>query len=193
MWIWIAITVGVLFLLIIVLWLLGRYSPETYSAHIELFMKCSAEAIWAALRDIERHPVGAGKTRNITRLDDEGGNPVWEEDLGETRITVRTVESVTATLLKRTCRDHTMPMTAEIDISLQAVEGGTKINAVNRTTLRRGTWQVPIMRLVLRSTDVLERGLKEYFLKIGRTLDAEPRFHARPGQRTTNSGSASKS
>jgi hypothetical protein len=39
-----------------------------------------------------------------------------------------------------------------------------------------------MIRLVLRFTDALERGLKDYFRQIGKTLDTEPRFHAGPGK-----------
>ncbi len=119
--------------------------------------------------------------RDVTLFSAEGELPSWQEDIGTSVITIHTVRERPPAYLKRDCSDGGIAMAAEIELWLEKVEGGTRINAFNRTWVTGGTMQSRMIRLTLRLTDTLEEGLRSYFRRVGKTLDAEPRFHARPG------------
>ena len=131
------------------------------------------ERVWDELQQGERHPVSGAMARSIRTL--EGGPGAWEEDLGNTRVTVRTVVAEAPRRCVREMQDAVVPMTARWTLELEPHEEGTFVRAENRTVVRSGSWRSPIFRLILRASGGSQKVLREYFRSIAGALGVTAR------------------
>lgn len=160
MWIWISL--GSLVALVSFVLLVGLLLPDTYRARGSVLLAAPPDAVWAELLDAERHPHAGRMARSVERLPDEGGRAVWIEDIGESRVRVVTVEAVENERLVRELADGVVPMTARWTVELSAAQGGTRLVLENRTVIRRGTWHVPLFRVLMTLTRGAEKGVAEW-------------------------------
>lgn len=175
-WPWIVL--GVLAGMILLPLLVGTFLPENYDAGLQFTIHRPPEEVWAALSNYEKHPMSGAMMKSVQRLPDENGLPVWVEEMGETKITVKTLESEAPNYVRRQLQDHVVPMTAVTEIRIEPVEGGSRITATSHMTIRSGTWHVPIFRVILTLTNGAEKGLKDFFTGIARELGEAPQFSA---------------
>jgi hypothetical protein len=173
---WIGFIVAGLAILAIVVFLIGYMLPSRYQATLNIRLKQSPEKLWAALHDFERYPVTAAMRRNSRRLSDENGLPVWEEDIGSSKITVRTAEERPQRYIKRMLSDSATPMTAEAEIHIEPTDEGCKVTASHVTLLPRGTWHVPIFRVMMKLTGSGRQSLKQYWDSVAEGLGDKPQY-----------------
>src|SRR5205085_241578 len=145
-WPWIVL--AVLALLLVAPFVVGSFLPERYEGHVCLTLRQAPEEVWAALSDYEKHPVTGSMRQKTEKLPDENGLPAWVEDLGSTRITVTTTEATPPRRLRRHFADASLPMTSDVDLRLEPDGAGCRVSASAVTTIRPGTWHVPLFRLI---------------------------------------------
>jgi hypothetical protein len=106
----------------------------------------------------------------------EDGLPTWTENLGPSSILVRTIEAEPPLRLVRRFADSAVPMSAESVTALTPTPSGTSIESATITTIRLGTWHVPIFRFILTLTRGVQRGLEDYWRNIAKDLGTEAHF-----------------
>jgi hypothetical protein len=148
----------------------GSLLPASYQAKGRLDVELPPEAVWRLVSDFEKHPMAAKMARRVERLPDEAGLAVWKEDLGSSTVTVRTVESRPPARLVRRMEDSVVPMTADWTIAIEPRGEGSRLWIENRTEIRRGTWHVPIFRLIMTVSRGAERGVEAYLQQLGGEL-----------------------
>jgi len=57
----------------------GMLLPKSHTATRSLRLDQPPEAVWAVITDFERHPSWRPGLKNVERLPDSGGHPVWKE------------------------------------------------------------------------------------------------------------------
>lgn len=169
MWLWIAL--GGLAGLVVVVVVVGLCLPEVYRAKGRLDVELPPEAVWELVADFERHPLSATMARGVERLPDEAAGPAWREDIGSSTITVRTVEAVPHERLVRQMTDSVVPMTATWSFAIEPRGAGSRVWIDNETVIRRGTWHVPIFRVIMTVTRGAERGVEAYLKQLGGELE----------------------
>jgi hypothetical protein len=178
LWLWISL--GVVGALVVIPFLVGSFLPERYQARVRLTMARSADDVWQALSDHRAHPLSGKQCRKVEDVAGEG-LPVWVEDLGQTRVTVRTVEAARPTRLAWTAADSVVPLTARWDVDIESEGEGCVVSAASEMVVRRGTWHVPLFRFILWLTGGGKKALVDRFRAVGRTLNAPPNWKAPAG------------
>jgi hypothetical protein len=173
LWLWIVL--GVVAALVVIPFVVGSFLPERYEGRVRLSLARSADDVWQALCDHRSHPVAGKMCRKVEELPG-GALPGWVEDLGQTKVTIQTVEASRPTRLVWTMTDSVVPMTGRWDITIEPAGGGCVVSATTELVVRRGTWHVPLFRFILRLTGAARKSLTDYFRAVGRTLNAPPRF-----------------
>ncbi len=159
MWIWIALA---LLAVIVCAVIVGALLPPDFRAAGTCDVDLAPEPLWAALSDIERHPMAAKMARSVQVLPQEDGLPVWVEDLGSSKVRVRTTRAEPPTLLVRELADQVVPMTARVELRIEPRGGGSRVYLTNHTRVSRGTWHVPLFRLLLTITPGLRSGMRAW-------------------------------
>jgi hypothetical protein len=147
--------------------------PESYEATVKATFKKPPEAVFAAILDYKTHPMAGAQVHGVAVLPDEGGMPVWKEDLGATQLVVRTLESVPNQKLRRELKDTVVPMTAISEMTFAPDGDGVTVTGFGRTTVRRGTFHVPIFRIIL-SLRGQRASVVDLFDRVGKTLGDAP-------------------
>ena len=173
---WLALAFASLVGLLVLLYVVGFFLPERYETQVVFKINKSPEAVWAAIADFEKHPIIGASRRSTKRLPDENGLPVWIEDMGETQLKVRVVESHSPSHIKWAFSDMVLPMTATSDTQIAATASGCTVTTKSETVVRSGTWHVPFFRVILSLTGAQKKGVVDYWKSISRTLGEEPQF-----------------
>lgn len=171
---WIGIGLGGLVGLVVFVVIVGLCLPESYRAKGRLDVGLPPEAVWKLISDFEAHPISANMARSVEALPDVDGLPSWNEDIGSTVITVTTVEEVAPQRLVRRMTDRIVPMTATWSFRIEPLDSGSRIWVENQTEIRRGTWHVPIFRLMMTMTRGAEKGVEAYLKQLGGELSGTP-------------------
>jgi hypothetical protein len=173
--IWIYIIFAIVFGVPLAMMLIGLLMPERYEARVKAFLDASPDRVWNALEDFRNIPL-TGKMRKKTEaLPDVGGLPSWEEDMGQTTVTVVTEASRRPNYLKRRMTDRVVPMTTESEISLESELSGCRLTARSVTVIRSGTWHVPIFRVMV-GLGGARSGLRDYVKRLATNLNVSLRF-----------------
>lgn len=127
----------------------GSMLGEEVSSTISMSFVQPPEAVWDAIADYEHNPVSGSMRRETIPLPDDENGPAWKEDIGSTVITVHTLEAPDRTRIVRLFQDAVVPMTSRVDYLIEPEAGGTKITMSSVTTIKDGTWHVPLFRVIL--------------------------------------------
>ena len=165
---------GLVVLLLATPFIAGNFLPQDYRGHVTAVYAAPPDEVWAALNDHHRTPVTGAQHLGTKDLPSENGLAVWEEDMGESVITVRTLEATEGARLVREYSDSVVPMTAHVELTLEPLGDGTRVVGANRLTIADGTWHVPLFRFILTVTGGANTSLEEYFRGIGSALGAPP-------------------
>lgn len=172
----ILIILGGLAALVLLVFAVGFMLPERYHAAVSVTLTSPPEKVWAAVSDYETHPMTVALRKSTQKQPDEGGLPVWVEDLGATKVTVRTVSATAPTHLKRTAIDSVVRMNVDCEFRIEpAGGGGSRVTATSQTTVPTGNWRAPLFRVTLKMTGG-EKDLREYWSSIAKTLGETPQF-----------------
>jgi hypothetical protein len=143
-----SIVLLLLVLLVGGLFVTGSMLDEQVKSSVTMEFPHAREVVWSAIQDYETHPVSAAMRQETIPLPDEPDAPAWQEDIGSTVITVRTIESDEPNRLVRRFEDSVVPMTADVVYVLSQTDDGTSITMNMTTIIRDGTWHVPLFRVM---------------------------------------------
>ena len=167
---WVLIILGGLIGLIALAFIVGSLLPAHYAGSVTVSIPHAPAAVWAELMSVEKHPIGGRMVRAVQRLPDHHGLACWTEDLGQSIVTVRTVEAEPPSRVVREMNDSVVPMTARAEIRLEPAGAGCTVTGEHRITVRHGTWHVPIFRIMLTITGGAKRGVRDYLRRVSRAL-----------------------
>lgn len=146
---WILILVGGIVAIPVLAAIIGFLLPAEFAGGAELVIAAPPDTVWTALTDVEKHPFAGAQARRVNRMPDEGGLPVWQEDLGQTVITARVVELEPNRRRVVEASDSVVPISIRSVCELTAVPEGTRLRIENRGRIERGTWHVPFFRFMM--------------------------------------------
>ncbi len=179
---WWLILLGAAIALIVILvggmFAVGSALGEDVTSSVSMNYTQPPEVVWAAMADYERNPVSASMRRETMPLPDENDGPAWKEDIGSTVITVRTGESEAPKRLLRFFEDAVVPMTARVEYFLEPDGEGTTVTMNSLTTVKNGTWHVPMFRVILRLAP--DAGSVAYLSDLRAHLNADAKKESDP-------------
>ena len=145
-------------LLIVAVVVIGLLMPERYAGRSQVVYAKSAEDVWGALLDYDRHPMTGKMKKRVQARPAENGLPVWIEEMGHGEpITVKTVEAERPRHMVREMTSKPVPMTSRWEYTLEPTGEGCKLTIDGETYIRSGTWHVPLLRVMM----VLGGGVKK--------------------------------
>lgn len=171
----ILIILGGLAALVLLVFVVGFMLPERHDTSISVNFTNPPEKLWAAISDYETHPMTGAQRKSTQKQPDEGGLPVWIEDLGPTQVTVRTLSATAPTYVKRNMFDSVVRMNVDCEFRIEPVAGGSRVTATSQTTVPSGNWRAPLFRVTLK-VGAGEKGMRDYWTSIGKTLGESPQF-----------------
>jgi len=170
---------AVLLALLAIPYVVGLVLRDEYDGLVHVVLPLPLERVWAEMHDYARHPVSGWMARSILPAEEgPDGAPAglaWTEDLGNTRIHVRTVDEEPLRRWELVMKDAVVPMTSHWVFEFEAHPEGTLVRALNRTVVRSGSWRSPVFRLVLARSGATEKVLREYFRMIAASLGVASR------------------
>ncbi len=172
------IIAGLLFVLVVGVFVGGRFLPERYEATFVIELPCKSQEVWDALMDIEKNPVTGSMCKRSERLADVNGMPSWLEDMGSSKIIVTTEQMQPPSRLRRRFADQVVPMTAESDTAIEETATGCRVTASVVNVVRLGTWHVPFFRVILLFGGG-KSGLRSYWKRLARGLGKDAYFGAK--------------
>ena len=172
MWMWI---VGVPVGLVVVVFVVGSLLPSDYRVRGHVDLALSPAELWKRLTDIEKHPMSANMARNVEVLPQENGLPVWIEDIGSTKIRVRSTVLDEPVHVVRKMEDEIVPMTAHTEFTISPNGDGSRVAVDHAIRIDSGTWHVPVFRVTLTLFSGARRGMEAFFKNVGGS-EAAPAF-----------------
>jgi hypothetical protein len=171
---WVAV---VLVALVILVMAGGWFLPDSYPAHVVMKINQSPAVVWAAVADYEKHPISGAMRKSTQKLPDENGLPVWIEDIGETRLRVQVVSAQPPNHIKWQFTDEVVKsLSAWSETHIAAEGSGSLITTHSETRIVRGSWHVPIFKVILWMTRAHEKGVRDYWTSVGQSLGETPQF-----------------
>lgn len=171
--VWILAGVVGLFLLIL---LVGSFLPERYDSDLRARFAATPEEVWEAAQDVRRHPHAGKQCREVTDLRDETEQRGWTEDLGSTQIAYETLEAERPVRLVRRARDKRINVNFHVTLTLEADGEGTKVRSRTETNVRKGSWHIPVFRVLLKLSDGANRANRDWLQRLGASLGGAPQF-----------------
>ncbi len=170
--IWVGL--GGVALLVVTVVVIGLNMPERYEGHSQVVYATTPEDVWSALLDYEGHPMTGKMTKSVEAQPAENGLPVWIEDMGHGElITVKTVEAERPRHMVREMTAKSMPMTSRWEYTLEPTDEGCKLTIDGETYIRRGTWHVPIFRVMMALGGGVKKGFDIQMDMVAGTLGVE--------------------
>jgi hypothetical protein len=168
------LALGVLVLLVAAPFVVGWFLPERYEARMRATISRPPAEVFAAACDAQRNPMTGSMMQRVHVLPDEDGLPIWEEELVQSRVRVRTLAFEPPRRIKRALADSVVHMTAESEITIEAApSGGSVIDARSVTTIREGTWHTPVFRFMMTIFGGADTALEGYWMHLAKGLGAE--------------------
>ena len=110
---------ALLLALVAVPFAVGSQLEEEYHGHVVARFDRPPAEVFDALLDHRTTPVTGPQHEGTTDLPSEEGRAAWVEDMGESAITVRTIEQTEDARIVRTYEDSVVPMTARVELVLR--------------------------------------------------------------------------
>lgn len=152
----------------------GFLMPERYEGRSHVVYAKSAEYVWAALLDYDRHPMTGKMKKSVQAQPTENNLPVWIEDMGHGElVTVKTVDAERPRHMVREMTSKSMPMTSRWEYTLEPAGEQCKLTINGETYIRSGTWHVPIFRVMMALGGGVKKGLDIQMDMVANTLRVE--------------------
>ena len=171
--VWIFAAVVGTFLLIL---LVGTFLPERYDSDLRARFAATPEEVWEAAQDVRRHPHAGKQCREVTDVRDETEQRGWTENLGSSLIAYETLEAERPTRLVRRARDKRINVNFHVTLTLEADGDGTKVRSRTETNVRKGSWHIPVFRVLLKLSDGANRANRDWLQRLGASLGGAPHF-----------------
>ena len=165
---------GGLALLVLAVVVVGLLMPARYEGRSQVVYGKTAEDVWGALLDYDRHPMTGKMKKSIQAQPAENSLPVWIEDMGHGElVTVKTVEAERPRHMVREMTSKAVPMTSRWEYSVEAAAEGCTLPIDGETYIRSGTWLVPIFRVMMVLGGGVKKGLDIQIDMVDDTLGVE--------------------
>ena len=170
----ILIGLGGLVLFVAAVVVIGLLMPERYEGRSQVVYAKTAEDIWEALLDYNKHPMTGKMMKSIQEQPAENNLPVWIENMGNKElITVKPVEAERPRHMVRRMTSKAVPMTSRWEYTLEPVGEGCRLTIDGETYIRGGTWHVPIFRVMMVLSGGVKKGLDIQMDMVADTLGIE--------------------
>lgn len=152
---------------------IGTTLPETTEARGSVAIDLAPDDLFAALMDGETHPAGGSMAQRVERLNPDAALPIWREDLGETAVTVTTVEASAPTRIVRELHDPAIPMSGRWELGIEAQGEGSRLTYAITTTVGAGDWKGPLFRVAIAGFGGAERGVQDWITRASGALELD--------------------
>jgi hypothetical protein len=158
----IGIAAGFLLGLLVLVWvglrIAGGRLPAEHETSRSLLLNQAPEAIWLVITDFPQMPSWNPLVREIERLPDRRGHPVWRETYrNKDQLTLETTEAVAPRRLVRVIADENFPFRGSWEFAIEPAGVGSRL-----TVTERGTIPSPFIRLMFRLFHDPAKTLEEY-------------------------------
>ncbi len=158
--------------LVAVIVAVGFLLPERYEGAASYTYDAPPEDVWTALMDYERHPMTGHMARGFEALPEANGQLTWIEEMQGERITVTTIEAQPPERLVREMTSAAVPMSSRWDYTLEPAGSGSCLTIEGVTHIRRGTFHVPLFRVMMVIGGGVKKGLDTQLEMLAETLKA---------------------
>jgi uncharacterized protein YndB with AHSA1/START domain len=124
---WLVIAVATLALLVALTALVGWRLPKSHRASREQALAASPEAVWNAITDVEAFPSWRSDVRQVQRLPDRDGRPVWIEEGGSGKMTLAVERWEPSRMLVVRIADPDLPFGGTWTYEITPAAGGTRL------------------------------------------------------------------
>jgi len=170
----ISLGLGGLALLVVGVVVIGLLMPERYDGRSQVLYPKTAEDVWGALLDYDRHPMTGKMKKSVQAQPAENSLPVWIENMGHGQlVTVKTVEAERPRHMVREIKSKGVPMTSRWQYTLEPAGEGCRLTIEGETYIRSGTWHVPIFRVMMVLGGGVKKGLDIQMDMVADTLHVE--------------------
>lgn len=170
-WMWWLIGIGGgLLLLVLIPFVGGMLMAPGFRSVASISLARPPAEVWAALLDHQKHPLSASMCRASEPLESTGDLPAWREDIGSSRVRVRTIAADAPRRLVREVSDEVVPMSMRVEYTLTPTASGTRLQITAEGEVRSGTWHVPFFRFMIRAFDGIGSGQRAFLKSIAATL-----------------------
>lgn len=104
----------------------GSFLGDDYSAQVDVTIARPPGAVWERVVDPASYPVNSSAVLRVLDLGDEGGLPVWEEEMSKNSATVRTLELEAPRRAVREITSLDGLMRSRWTLTLEPTEVGTR-------------------------------------------------------------------
>jgi len=171
------ISLGVIAAVIIVPVIIGLLLPQRYVGQVTVVFHKPTADVWEAVSDFEKHPMVGKMMKEIVRLPDENGLPVWVEAMGHgEKITVTTIECEQPTRVVREMPSISALMTSCWKYDLEPVDAGCKVTLSGETDIRLSNWIAPIFRFMMVVGGGVRKGLQIQMDMVATSLGVQAEY-----------------
>ncbi len=161
-------------LLVVAVFMAGLLMPERFKGRSQVVYARTAEEVWAALLDYDRHPMTGKMKKSVEAQSGEEGLPVWIEDMGHGElVTVRTLEAERPRRIVREMTSKSLPMTSRWEYTLKPAGDGCRLTIDGETIIKSGNWKVPMFRVMMVLGGGVKKGLDIQMDMVAETLGVE--------------------
>lgn len=166
---WVLIIVGIAIGLPLIVILIGLFLPGEFGARVTASIDRPVDAVWQSLSDYRNHPMSARMCRGVEDLSSENGLPAWRENLGSSKVRVKTVESGEPNRLVREMQDEVVPMRVRCEYEIRPAGAGSEVTASCNGVISRGTWHVPIFKFMIHVFGGVRSGQKQFLASLNKS------------------------
>lgn len=165
---------GGIALLVVAVVVIGLLMPERYEGRSSVVYAKSSDEVWDALLAYDKHPMTGKMMKGVQEQDVHDGLPAWTEDMGRGElIMVNTLEAERPLRMVREMASKSVPMTSRWEYTLEPAGDGCKLSIDAVTTIKTGTWHVPIFRVMMALGGGVKKGLDDQMDMVADTLEVE--------------------
>jgi uncharacterized protein YndB with AHSA1/START domain len=167
-WITIAMIVALsLALLVALAAFVGSRLPQAHVASRQAALSVPAEAVWAAITDVDAFPSWRGDVKRIQRLPDRQGRPVWIEETRSGKMTLATERMEAPRMLVLRIADPDLPFGGTWTYDIVPAPAGCRL-----TITENGEIYNPLFRFMARFVFGYEGTIASYMTALERRLAA---------------------
>lgn len=161
-------------LLVVAVVVVGLLMPERYEGRSQVGYATTTEEVWSALLDYDRHPMTGKMKKRVEARPADQSLPVWTADMGRGElVTVKTLEAERPRHIVREMTSKTVPMTSRWEYTLEPAGEGCRLTIDGETSIRSGTWHVPLFRVMMVLGGGVKKGLDIQMDMVADTLGVE--------------------
>lgn len=156
-------------------YVIGMFASKDFAGSGEAVFTAPPDVVWSKIAEPGGIPIAGRACERVTQLPDENGGVGWTEELGETRLTVRTTVSEAPRRIVREITDSVVPIRMTCEWIVEPGANGTHVRITTRGRIEDGTWHVPLFRFIMVTMGGANSGPREYLNALRASLgEAKP-------------------